>query len=62
MAIEKKDILAFISAEGHAASGYEEKLLDKFALFLTLPAVETVEEVVADTKKAKKADAEVVAE
>ena len=58
MAIEKKDILAFISAEGHAASGYEEKLLDKFALFLTIPAVETVEEAIAP-KKAKKADAEV---
>jgi len=59
MAISKQDILSFISAEGHAASGYEEKLLDKFALFLTLPAVETVEEVVADAepKKSKKADA-----
>ena len=56
MAIEKKDILAFISDEGHAASGYEEKLLDKFAAFLAAPAVEPVVEDSAAKKAKVKAD------
>lgn len=36
MAIEKKDILAFLSAEGFSPSGYEESILNKFAAFVEL--------------------------
>lgn len=54
----KKDILSFISAEGFAASGYEEQILNKFIAFLEAPAPVAevpAEEVVEEPKaKAKK--------
>lgn len=56
MAIDKKDILGFLSAEGFSPSGYEESILNKFAAFLDAPApVEAPAEVSEEAapKKAK---------
>ena len=48
MAISKQDILKFLSAHGHAPSGYEEALLDKFAAFVNNPVVEAIVDDVID--------------
>ena len=62
MAIEKKDILAFLSAEGFSPSGYEESILNKFAAFVELinyePSDEELKAIEEPAPKKAKAKAE----
>ena len=57
MAIDKKDILGFLSAEGFSPSGYEESILNKFSAFLDAPAPVEAPVEVAEESAPKKAKA-----
>jgi hypothetical protein len=66
MAIDKKEILGFISSEGFSPSGYEEQILNKFAAFVDLinyePSEAELKAIEEPAPKKSKAKAEEPAE